>query len=311
MYRLRVEAGKTYLIRMVSAMLDYIMYFRIANHNVTVVGVDGAYVKPLYTDNVAVSPGQTVDFLLEANQPPSHYYMAARVYARGADYVPTTGIVEYVGNYTPPESPPFPSFPDYGTWAPYSDFFTQLRSLANVDHPVNVPMEITENLFFVTAVNHFPCTAITCMEAERLLTSVNNVSMVLPKDMDILQAYYKGLSDGVYTTDLPSFPTLVYDFTNGSISRPASAYPQFGTAVKVLEYGATVEIVFQATNLHEIDHPMHLHGHNFYVIGCGYGNFDPKKDPLSYNLVDPPLVETVTVPKTGWATIRFKATNPG
>lgn len=56
---------------------------------------------------------------------------------------------------------------------------------------------------------------------------------------------------------------------------------------------------------------MHLHGYSFYVVGWGIGNFDEKKDPLNYNLVDPPLMNTIAVPRNGWTTIRFKANNPG
>ncbi|KAJ3700539.1 hypothetical protein LUZ61_004244 [Rhynchospora tenuis] len=59
------------------------------------------------------------------------------------------------------------------------------------------------------------------------------------------------------------------------------------------------------------NHPMHLHGHIFYVVGSGFGNFNNQTDPLSYNLVDPPRGSTIGVPKNGWATIRFRATNPG
>ncbi|PNX70013.1 laccase-14-like protein, partial [Trifolium pratense] len=88
--------------------------------------------------------------------------------------------------------------------------------------------------------------------------------------------------------------------------------PKRGTKVKVLKYGTNVELVFQDTNLISgLDHPMHLHGYSFHVVGYGFGNFNKSKDPMNYNLVDPPLVNTVTVPKNGWAAIRFVATNPG
>ncbi|KAF3336337.1 laccase-15-like protein [Carex littledalei] len=85
------------------------------------------------------------------------------------------------------------------------------------------------------------------------------------------------------------------------------------TKVKVLEYNTTVEIVFQQNNILSgaANQPLHLHGHSFYVIGRGFGNFENTTDPLSYNLVDPPFVNTVGVPQNGWATIRFRATNPG
>lgn len=85
------------------------------------------------------------------------------------------------------------------------------------------------------------------------------------------------------------------------------------TKVKVLEYNEEVEIVFQGTNTINAseNHPMHLHGYSFYLVGSGFGNFDNVRDPQSYNLVDPPKMTTISVPMKGWAAIRFKASNPG
>jgi laccase len=85
-----------------------------------------------------------------------------------------------------------------------------------------------------------------------------------------------------------------------------------GTEVKILPFNSAVEIIFQGTNVVAgDDHPMHLHGYSFYIVGWGYGNFDKDKDPQNYNLIDPPFRNTVTVPRNGWTTIRFEATNPG
>ncbi|KAF2309004.1 hypothetical protein GH714_000021 [Hevea brasiliensis] len=57
--------------------------------------------------------------------------------------------------------------------------------------------------------------------------------------------------------------------------------------------------------------PFHLYGYNFFVVGIGIGNFDPKKDPAKFNLVDPPERNAVGVPTGGWTAIRFRADNPG
>ncbi|KAJ4967926.1 hypothetical protein NE237_014627 [Protea cynaroides] len=43
----------------------------------------------------------------------------------------------------------------------------------------------------------------------------------------------------------------------------------------------------------------------------GFVNFNPKTDTSSFNLVDPPLRNTVGLPVKGWAVIRFVADNPG
>jgi laccase len=86
-----------------------------------------------------------------------------------------------------------------------------------------------------------------------------------------------------------------------------------GTRVKVLEYNEEVEITFQSTNVLNAseDHPMHMHGYSFFVLGSGSGNFDEETDSKTYNLIDPVEANTVIIPKNGWATIRFKASNPG
>nr|GMC62557.1 laccase-14-like [Ipomoea batatas] len=195
-YKLTVEYGKTYLLRMVNAVMNNILFFSIANHQITVVGTDGAYTKPLTSDYIAISPA-----------------------------------------------------------------------------------------------------------------SMNNNSFVLPQ-IDILEAYYYQIN-GVYSDNFPSFPPLVFNFTASNLST-VSQTANRTTEVRVLEYNETVELVFQGTNLVAgIDHPIHLHGYSFYVVGWGFGNFDKDKDPLNYNLVDPPLQNTIAVPKNAWTAIRFKANNPG
>ncbi|KAG6422956.1 hypothetical protein SASPL_113339 [Salvia splendens] len=308
-YKLQVEYGKRYLIRLINGVMDTQMFFKIGNHNFTVVGTDGAYTKPLLTDYVSISPGQTLDLLLEANQPPSHYYMAAIVFASNGNFVkiPTTGIIEYVGNYTPPPSPLLPSFPDYNDVAASMGFTDHLKSLGN---NVDVPKEVDETFFYTLSVNRFSCDEPSCYAPMRLLASVNNLTFVLPTNVDILTAYYKQIN-GVYTTDFPDFPPTAFNYTVDKPEKNERA-SAFGTAVRMLEYNTTVEVIFQGTNIGDgIEHPMHLHGYSFYVVGSGLGNFDKFRDPPNYNLVDPPLMENIAVARNGWAAIRFKANNPG
>ncbi|XP_047944644.1 laccase-14-like [Salvia hispanica] len=313
-FRLKVESGKTYLLRIVNAVMNNIMFFKIANHNVTVVGTDAAYTKPLTSDYIAISPGQTIDLLLVANQPPSHYYMASRAYATGTNFdsTNTTAILEYAGNYTPPASPAFPSFPPFDSTAASHNFTTQLRSLASQKYPVDVPKNVTDTLFFTLSMNLRPCANDSCAgpNSERLLASVNNVTLQLPRT-DFLQAYY-GNINGVYTTDFPDNPPFPFNYTGDWNLTSPLLRPQNGTSVNVLDFNATVELVFQGTSfVGGIGHPMHLHGYSFYVVGSGFGNFNWTRDPLNYNLVDPPLMETIAVPRNGWTAIRFKANNPG
>ncbi|KAL2899245.1 Laccase-3 [Bienertia sinuspersici] len=95
-------------------------------------------------------------------------------------------------------------------------------------------------------------------------------------------------------------PPVQFDYT-GNVSRGLWT-PMTGTKLYKLKFGSHVQVVLQNTNIFTIeDHPMHLHGYHFYVVGTGKGNFDPKTDPAKFNLVDPPFRNTVgTTPGGVW-----------
>ncbi|KAJ9670994.1 hypothetical protein PVL29_027127 [Vitis rotundifolia] len=283
----------------------------------TVVGTDGSYTKPLTQDYITIYPGQTFDVLLEANQRPDHYYMAAKTYSIAPvaqnfyDNTTTTAIVQYRGYHTPSSLPSLPHFPEYNDTNASVQVMAGLRSLANAEHPSNVPLSPSTKLIYTVSVNSFLCPNNSCAgpNGTRFSASINNISFQSPT-IDILQAYYYNIS-GVYGDKFPSVPPLVFDFTADYLPLEYQT-PENGTEVRVLEYNSTVEIVFQGTNLVAgTHHPMHLHGYSFYLVGWGFGNFDKNRDPLRYNLVDPPLQSTISVPTNGWAAIRFEASNPG
>lgn len=317
-FRLTVDEGKTYLLRMVNAAMNIILFFSIAKHDLTVVGADGSYTKPLTRHYITISPGQTLDVLLQANKKPDLYHMAARAYATGVnvsfDNTTTTAIVQYsVRNYTSFTSPHLPYLPYYNDTTAAFQFFGSVHSLANKDHPINVPLEINHRMVSTVSVNARPCERRngTCAgpNGTRLAASMNNISFVTPS-IDILEAYYQHIQ-GVFGYNFPDFPPYVFNFT-AEYMPLILEIPRAGTELKLLEYNSTVEMVFQDTNLVAgLDHPMHLHGYSFFVVGFGFGNFDEEKDPLNYNLIDPPLLNTVAVPINGWTTIRFRASNPG
>ncbi|KAL8487005.1 hypothetical protein ACS0TY_023632 [Phlomoides rotata] len=285
-FKLTVDHGKTYLLRMINNVMNNIMFFKIANHNITIVGSDGAYTKPFTSDYITISPGQTIDFLSQANQRPSHYYMASRIYsvAGNADNTTTTARIEYSGNYSAPSPPLLPNLPETDDTPASTSFTARLRSLASKDHPINVPKKVDQKFFFTLSINTFECPPDAPCQgpgAARFRASINNITFVQPR-IDILQAYYNRIR-GVYGDDFPKNPSFPFNYTMETVPR-ALRTPQNGTEVRVLD---------------------------FYVVGWGNGNFDRERDPLNYNLDDPPLQNTIAVPQNGWTAIRFKANNPG
>lgn len=195
--RLPVVFGKTYLFRLVSAVMNEEMFFAIAGHNFTVVAQDGAYIKPILTSYIMITPGQTMDILLTANQPPSYYYMAASPYFESGaphDETTTTAILQYTNVIAAPTNISMPTLPIETDNISADNFTSKIKALASKDHPISVPKNVTKQILITVSVNQLPCElgAGLCggPNGNRLSASLNNISFDTPTT-DILQAYYR------------------------------------------------------------------------------------------------------------------------
>ncbi|CAA0836333.1 Laccase-7 [Striga hermonthica] len=322
-YQLHVVRGKTYLLRIINAAMNNQLFFKIAAHKLTVVAVDAAYTNPYSTDVVVVAPGQTTDVLLTADQSPARYYMAAHPYISVAnvpfDNTTTTGILVY--NDAPssgssrPIMPVLPAFNDTPT---AHKFFTNLTGLTTSPFWLPVPNRVDERMFVTVGLGLAACDRpgnSTCQGpfGMRLAASMNNASFRFPNKLSMLEAFFRNNVNGVYTTDFPDNPPVRFDYTNANntVNR-ALLNTTKSTKVKKVKFNSTVEIVLQNTALLGIEnHPIHLHGFNFYVLAQGFGNYNANVDSKKFNFQNPQERNTIAVPVGGWAVIRFRANNPG
>ncbi|KAI7985812.1 Laccase-1 [Camellia lanceoleosa] len=129
--------------------------------------------------------------------------------------------------------------------------------------------------------------------------------------MSILECHYQNLSTSTYYHNFSERPPHTFNYT-GVDPLTENFNTEFGARLLEVNYATNLEIVLQDTSLLNFEnHPIHVHGHNFFIVGKGFGNFDAANHPAFYNLVDPPERNTVAVPSGGWAAIRLKADNPG
>lgn len=307
---MEVEQGKTYLLRIVNAALNDELFFAIAGHNLTVVEIDAVYTKPFTTEAILIAPGQTTNVLVRANNVPNRYFMAARPFMDApvsVDNKTATAILQYKGvpNTIIPKLPTLPAANDTAFALGYN---AKLRSLNSPRFPANVPLKVDRHLFYTIGLGINPCP--TCQNGTQVTASLNNITFVMPQ-IGLLQAHYFNLK-GVYTTDFPDLPPTSFNYTGAPLTANLRTSRGSRPRLSKIAFNSTVELVLQDTNLLTVEsHPFHLHGYNFFVVGTGIGNFDTKKDPAKYNLVDPPERNTIGVPTGGWAAIRFRADNPG
>eukprot|EP00249_Psilotum_nudum_P011141 c22986_g4_i1 orf=178-1710(+) len=295
-YILNVVPGKMYLLRIINVALDVELFFGIAEHKLRVVSVDGCYTKPFETKSVPISPGQTTDVLLTTDQSVGRYYMGISPYMFANVSINTVlglAVLKYTGS-SDTSSIPMPNLPGRNDSNAQMKFLNQLRSLSTPDAIVSVPQTIDRNLFFTLGLNQKPCPSGQICKGPtkntKFSASVNNITFQRP-DISILQAYYYSIN-GSYTPNFPDQPPRPFDYTGTSLRNVRA---MTGTRVSVIAFNSNVQLVLQDTSLTSTEnHPIHLHGFSFYVVGFGLGNFQASS--AGFNLVDPPMRNTIGVP---------------
>ncbi|TKW02094.1 hypothetical protein SEVIR_8G222407v4 [Setaria viridis] len=346
-YVLDVVPGKTYLLRIINAGLFSEFYLKIAGHKFTVVGADANYISPYTTDVIAIAPGETVDALVVADALPGRYYMVALPNqaplpdTQTPEYT-TRGIMQYSNTYSSADDPAglmsdrgveekeeedkgssgdvpvAPEMPDIHDTITSYYFHSNLTNL----YQTVVPQRVDERLFIVLSLGSICQHGQSCRRGDHnetiLIATMNNVSFQDPTGKTpLLEAHYYHTGSVDLMQELPDRPPRAFNFTDEALipygPKEMRLEPSYkATMVRRFRHGAVVEMVFQSTAVLQGDsNPMHLHGHNMILLAQGFGNFDAAKDVAKYNLVNPPVKNTILVPNLGWAAIRFVANNPG
>ena len=110
---------------------------------------------------------------------------------------------------------------------------------------------------------------------------------------------------------LPRHPTLL-NMYNKIVHSPYDNQ----THIVEVNYGDRVMMIIN--NRVGISHPLHLHGHDFYILGIGpdspnddFISYNASEDEVRLNLENPPIRDSVTLPARSWLVIGFLANNPG
>ncbi|KAI3801471.1 hypothetical protein L1987_29576 [Smallanthus sonchifolius] len=257
-FKLQVDQGKTYMLRIVNVALNEELFFRTANHKLTIVEVDVVYVKPFTTDTILIAPSQTTDAIITTTQQAGKYLMVVSLFMDApivVDNLTSTASLHYSGVVTSTITK-LVALPPQNSTPVANSFINSLKSLNSATYPAKVPLTIL------------------CF-SQLVLESILAKLVSMAHNHKFLQQTK-------------------------------------GTKLYRLPYNSTVQLVLQDTGMITPEsHPIHLHGFNFFVVGRGIGNFNPNKDPKSFNLFDPVERNTVGVPMSGWTAIRFRADNPG
>ena len=371
----KVKASNTYRFRLIGAQSLYAYRFSIEEHNLTVIATDGQFIKPIEVDYIIFHSGERYDVLVktkDATELTTQYFMIRAVtlnFTASSGYMEeesAEAILNYNDN-SPPSSQyssiaarsltisercssyrckalncPFKLFPeDHNIECIH---IHQLELLS--ENPRDIP-DIATNSNSRLFLNF-------AFEGTRRTSAINARNLKLPSGALAMlnEAELNDIKNKEYCLELEDDSTC--DRVNNEDVISSDCYC---THVIDVEADRSIELVLSATgpNYNDVSkdssnflfaHPVHLHGHYFYVVDIKFGTTNevtgkleaghsehidcggntlctnPRwKVGMDYNtrndnnfkdvISRAPLKDTLLIPAGGYAVVYFKADNPG
>ncbi|KAK6335155.1 hypothetical protein TWF718_010592 [Orbilia javanica] len=290
------EKGKKYRLRLINMSTTYMQTFWIDGHNFTVAAADFVPIEPFRTDVINVAIGQRYDIIVSADantREQTDFWINMKTCLIPPGMAPVdcsaedarTGIVRYNASST--KNPP--------TISNCRDQKTCRDEPKELVKPIikrRVPPPPHNMLgdFYVS------------------WDSPSNGSTASQDDV----GWRWNMANSTFFVDWEE-PTYSYLGLEGN-ERP---FPQSYQPVYLNEKDKWVYFVINAnfTRMGRVpiplDHPIHLHGHDFYVLAqVTHDQFD-RATPIEYNLDNPVRRDTAVLPGGGFLVIAFETKNPG
>ncbi|KAF9172751.1 hypothetical protein BGX21_010796 [Mortierella sp. AD011] len=263
--------GKTYRLRIINMSALAMFWFHIDGHEFEIIEVEGTDVEKYSTTAFHISAAQRYSVLVTAKNDTSYNYLIH-------------------GDMDPMM---FDSVPD--------DLVMNVTGtiVYNEASPL-APVETSDWPDFDDG------TALVPVVAQDV--TPQTVSYTLNAAFSVLNDYINKATFNDITYVMPKVPTLHTVMSMGNLSSNPEVYGKFANPY-VLNYNDEVEIIIN--NADAGNHPFHLHGHTFQVVGRGDGYYDGSTPYTYYNTTNPLRRDIIYVPSLTNAAIRFKANNPG
>lgn len=324
----RVKHGSIYRFRVIAVGDLYPFRISVDDHLITVVSSDGYPIQPVTVESFIINPGERYDFTLLANQTIGNYWIRGRTLETNR-----VTLAEAILRYeTASEDDP-----------------TTKRKECRIDDKCKV-LNCQSKYYPMT--ENIQCIFLDDVES-------GNVSDPAPSVVNgrFKEYFLNFVSEGMVNGKTFKFPSV------SAISQPREITTQCENtkcdSMKMmtmclcthslnLDKDDTIQMVLSNVGIDSgMSHPIHLHGHSFYVLKTGFGNYNKTTGQLlsqtddlvcsgsmpkeknkceivtwsnrswsngnvpGLELRNPLRKDTITVPNGGYVVIRFKADNPG
>ncbi|EME45697.1 hypothetical protein DOTSEDRAFT_129162 [Dothistroma septosporum NZE10] len=265
--------GKKYRLRLINVSVDNYINVSLDGHPFLVMTSDFVPIKPYSTNWLTMGIGQRYDVVITANQTAGNYWFRAEV--NTACLSGNKGFGRGIFSYD-----------SVSAGTPQS---TAFASPSGCSEPTNILP------FWTQAV---PQGAFN--SGAKTLDIGLTGAQVVPGGKTITVWALNGTSLDIDWRN----PTLSYIFS-GNTSYTQSMGVQIANSSP---NGWNYWLIQQTANGPPIPHPIHLHGHDFFVLGQGTSQWD---GTATLNYANPPRRDTATVYGGGWLAMAFQSNNPG
>ncbi|TAQ85774.1 hypothetical protein B7494_g5914 [Chlorociboria aeruginascens] len=263
--------GLRYRVRIINTSADNAFQVSLDNHTLEIIAADFVPMTPYNTSTLLVGIGQRYDVIITASEKPSNYWFRAQLPTGGACGMNSNSNINAIFNY---DTVPLAIPTTTGAIAT-SDCSDETNLVPWT--PKNVP----ESAFVYPAVDSLVVGGPENATLAPFVWNFNSTSMAINWETPTLEYINNG------TTNWPS--------TYQVIELPdANAWTFW--IINNVQAGLTVP------------HPIHLHGHDFYLLGSGDGAFT---NTAELNFTNPTRRDVAMLPGGGYLVIGFLTDNPG
>jgi FtsP/CotA-like multicopper oxidase with cupredoxin domain len=265
--------GKKYRLRLINTSVDNHFRVSLDGHQFEVISSDFVPITPYTTTWLFLAIGQRYDVIITAGEAVDNYWFRAAVQIACSATNNNNGAIQSIFHYE--------GAPDTNPTSEATEFDDSCQ-----DEKTLVPI-VTKAV---------PTTGF----ADDVKSLVADLSGGVNSHGDYIVHWR---INGVPIEIDWDVPTLQY------VADGNTSYPTELNVIQAPNKDQWYYWIIQGTDVPN-SHPIHLHGHDFSVLGSGGGTFDPSTlDGL--NFVNPARRDVVMMPQAGWVAIAFEADNPG
>ncbi|KAI9727714.1 MAG: hypothetical protein M1828_005942 [Chrysothrix sp. TS-e1954] len=268
--KVNIERGKRYRLRLINASVNTYIRVSLDDHPLTVITSDFVPIQPYTTNFLLMGIGQRYDVIIEANQTAGAYWFRADVPALCFSGTIRNGSA--IWDYGEPSQT---SVPTSSPWP---------NETNDCVEPVVTPL--------------WKQTVPTASFSDTIDVNLTN-TVAMPN----------GNSMVVWVMNEPIW-TNYSDPVIGYVMRGDTHLPKLFNTVDASKEGAwNYWLIVNDPTAFPIPHPIHLHGHDFFVIGSDVGPYNEATAKL--NWANPTRRDTASLPASGWLALAWRSNNPG